>query len=173
MHGGRVKAFSEGLGKGSELTVRLPLLTPRPAAQAAERASSPAAAPSSRCRVLVVDDNVDSAETLALILRTAHHEVLIAHDASSALELLDRHAPSIAFLDMGLPDMDGCMLAQTIRERVSDAIRLVALTGYGANEDRTVALQSGFDHHLTKPADPVRVLELVQQQPARAKQPTH
>jgi PAS domain S-box-containing protein len=159
MHGGRVEAHSAGLGHGSELTIRLPrLLSTAPL-------SSPApVAPRSTVqrRILVVDDNPDSAESLALLLKIAGHETQVAHDGASALAALEHFPPDIVLLDIGLPGMDGYVVARLIRERFPmSSRRLYALTGYGREEDQERALSSGFDGHLTKPVDPERLLRLM------------
>jgi PAS domain S-box-containing protein len=151
MHGGRVEASSEGVGKGSTFSVRLPLNVRH------------AAAPTARGRehssieelsVLVVDDNKDAAESLAMLLRTAGAEVRVAHDGPTALEEFERCEAHVVLLDIGMPDMDGCEVARRLRE-VSrpDRVALVALTGWGQDEDRRRVREAGFDHHLVKPVD--------------------
>jgi CheY-like chemotaxis protein len=115
-------------------------------------------------RVLVVDDNVDSAVTLADLLATAGHDVRIAASAGEALAAVDAFGPQVAILDIGLPDMDGYALAERLRE--GDAPwqgKLIALTGYGQEADKERAAASGFDLHFTKPADPGRLLRAVDQ----------
>jgi CheY-like chemotaxis protein len=162
MHGGAVEARSEGLGKGSEFLVRLP------------RAAAPKARPArtdgdgtrsvARRRVLVVEDNRDSAESLRELLRLDSHDVEVAHDGASALSKLDEFRADVVLLDIGLPRMDGFMVAHAIRARFSHLPvrpRLVALTGHGREEDRHVALRSGFDGHLTKPVEPAHLLRVV------------
>jgi CheY-like chemotaxis protein len=114
------------------------------------------------CRVLIVDDNVDAAEMMGALLETRGHSVRIAHDADSALAAARDFAPSAAVLDIGLPGTDGYELARRLR---SDArtreMRLVALTGWGQDGDRARARDAGFDAHLTKPADPDRILAAI------------
>jgi PAS domain S-box-containing protein len=151
MHGGRVEACSEGVGKGSTFSVRLPLNVKH------------AAAPKARGRehssieelgVLVVDDNKDAAESLAMLLRTAGAEVRVAHDGPTALEQFERCESHIVLLDIGMPDMDGCEVARRLREiSRPDRVALVALTGWGQDEDRRRVREAGFDHHLVKPVD--------------------
>lgn len=155
MHGGTVTAASEGPGRGSEFVVRLPCLPAERAAAPAARVPSPEAAGSRRRRVLVVDDNVDSAESLAVLLQMAGHEVRVAHDGPSALTLAREYRPEIVLLDIGLPaGMDGYEVAQRMRPAAGAAgVVLVALTGYGQDEDRRRSAQAGFDHHLVKPVD--------------------
>ena len=146
LHGGRIRAHSDGPGCGSRFVVELPL--------AAEAAPAPAAAPTApaqRQSILVVDDNADAAATTALLLEQLGHEVRIAHTATAALAECMRCRPTLAILDIGLPDMDGYALAAAIRRGGEDT-RLVALTGYGQQADLGRASAAGFDLHLTKPA---------------------
>jgi signal transduction histidine kinase len=152
MHGGRVDAASEGLGKGSEFTVRLPLASDqRPGAGGDVQA--PAYMP--RRRVLVVDDNRDAADSLGLVLGSLGADVRIARDGREALELFDAYRPSAVLLDIGMPGMDGYEVARRIRERSesSPPPLMIALTGWGSEEDRRRAAAAGFDRHLVKPAD--------------------
>lgn len=104
-------------------------------------------------RILVVDDNVDAANSLAVLLRAMGHEVFVAHDGRSALLDLSRIRPDIALLDIAMPDLSGYEVARQIRERLGSAVRIVALTGFGLPEDRARALEAGFDLHMVKPAD--------------------
>ena len=104
-------------------------------------------------RVLVVDDNVDAANSLAALLRAMGHEVFVAHEGRAALEDLSRIRPDMALLDIAMPDMSGYDLAREIRHRMGPAIRIVALSGFGLPEDRARALEAGFDQHMIKPAD--------------------
>jgi signal transduction histidine kinase/CheY-like chemotaxis protein len=158
MHGGDVSASSAGRGKGARFTVRLPLSDAKPmpaSAHTSERAPAPAAtsrdAPGGR-RVLVVDDNVDAAETMAELLHMSGYEVRVAHDAAAALEAHDAFHPDAALLDIGLPQVDGYELARMLRAKARDGkLRLVALTGYGRDNDKARAAQAGFDEHLVKP----------------------
>lgn len=152
LHGGTVSAYSAGVGSGSEFTIRLPAAPkmPRPAAQNVPAPAAPA--PQKLCRVLVVDDNQDSADSLAMLLRIMGHETKTAHDGEQALTLADEYRPDIAILDIGLPKLNGYDLARQIREKAwaKDTV-LVALTGWGQQEHRRRSAESGFDHHLTKP----------------------
>jgi CheY-like chemotaxis protein/anti-sigma regulatory factor (Ser/Thr protein kinase) len=155
MHGGRVRARSRGRGRGSCFVFGLPAEdsameeVPRPDAFAADKPSR---------RLLLVDDNIDAVESLAMILRGAGHDVVTAYEATSALRMIDEHRPDLAFLDIGLPGMDGYALAREIRSRphLRDMV-LIALTGYGKPEDRQRAKEAGFDHHLIKPAGMVEL----------------
>ncbi|WP_375770022.1 CHASE domain-containing protein [Archangium gephyra] len=163
MHGGRVEAWSEGVGRGSVFTVRLPLLPE------ARVPVVPVEAPAARepsgegRRVLVVDDNVDAAELLGEVLEMDGHQVTVVHDGTAALERMDASEPEVIFLDIGLPGMDGYEVARRIRERSGGAgPRLVAVTGYGQASDRQRSREAGFDAHLVKPVELERVRELVE-----------
>jgi PAS domain S-box-containing protein len=160
MHGGRVEAASEGPGRGSEFAIRLPRLAldaPVPApAPAPDRPSGPAR------RVLVVDDQPDSTDSLALLLRLRGHEVRTASDGSSALEEFVRYRPEVVFLDLGLPGLSGYDVARRLRAMPEARdVRLVALTGYGTEADRERTRAVGFDVHLAKPVDPHAVESLL------------
>jgi signal transduction histidine kinase/CheY-like chemotaxis protein len=162
MHGGTVAALSEGLGLGSEFRVRLPRAFGPPASDAVQQ-RGPQHQQRKR-RVLVVDDDPDCAESLRDVLRLEGHEVRVASDGAAALAMFDEFAVEVVLLDVGLPRMDGYMVAHAIRARFAAGHlrpRLLALTGYGREEDRQAALRSGFDEHLTKPVDPRRLLQLV------------
>ena len=148
MHGGAVGVTSEGHGRGTTVTIRLPRI------EAPAHATPPPEAPTRPRRVLVVDDSADAADSLALLLELEGHQVATTYSASAALEAAERLQPDVAFIDIGLPQMDGYEVAR--RLRASDCCRgtrLVALTGYGQPDDRDEARRAGFDHHLVKPAD--------------------
>ena len=158
LHGGTVSAHSSGPGQGSEFTVRLPLLAkavkpiPREAGEASADGGKPA--PTLKCRVLVVDDNQDSADSLGMLLRMMGHEVETASDGQEGIAMAAKLRPDVAILDIGMPKMNGYELAQKIREQPwAKAIVLIALTGWGQDEHRRRSAQSGFHHHLTKPVD--------------------
>jgi PAS domain S-box-containing protein len=156
MHGGSVAAASEGPGSGSEFVVRLPLLTgPPPRQQAPEAGAAASRAPAGSLRVLVVDDNRDSAETMALLLRLWGHEAQPAESGPAALSLAENFRPHAVLLDIGLPGMDGYAVAQRLRALPGlDRPLLVAMTGYGQEHDRRRSREAGFDHHLVKPVEP-------------------
>jgi signal transduction histidine kinase/CheY-like chemotaxis protein len=160
LHGGQVEARSDGPGRGSEFVVRLPLLDaerPRPA----RGPSVPGEAARGR-RVLVADDNADSAETLAMVLRSRGHEVDVVGDGHAAVEAVRTLAPEIALLDIGMPRLDGYEAAARIRRAPwGDRTFLVALTGFGQEQDQRRAHEAGFDVHLTKPVDPDALATLV------------
>jgi CheY-like chemotaxis protein len=153
LHGGTVQAMSEGPGCGSKFLVRLPLADPVPFAKDAADAGAPAAT-TVRRRVLVADDNRDAADALAMLLELAGHEVRVAHGGRAALSLAQTFRPDVAILDIGMPELNGYEVAKELR-RASWGARmcLVALTGWGQDEDRQRAQDAGFNRHLTKPVD--------------------
>jgi signal transduction histidine kinase len=183
MHGGSVGAVSSGADRGSEFIVRLPLAAPPPAAaRASRRAPSRGSAlqagngdrPPRRSRVLVVEDNVDAAETLEELLDAWGHDARVVHDGVQAVAVAPEYRPDVVLLDIGLPGMDGYEVARRLRRGLAAPARgpgshsagsdesetrgreplLVALTGYGQEEDRRRSREAGFDIHLTKPVDP-------------------
>jgi len=161
MHGGSVRAESEGPAKGSRFTVRLPLARPSATHRVVVGEQGPAAnmkqrpeAATERLRILVVDDNVDAAQSLAMVLSLMGHDANSTYSGAQALVLLANDVPDFVFLDIGLPDMTGYELAANIRRdsRLERTI-VVALTGWGSDEHRRRSVEAGFDFHLTKPAD--------------------
>jgi CheY-like chemotaxis protein len=161
LHGGTVEAASDGQGKGSVFTVRLPAAGEEPAAIELPAAVAPAVAVASR-RILAVDDNEDALDLLAEVLRSAGHVVATAKDGPSALHVVETFRPEVAILDIGLPVMDGYELAGRMRGDLGGAAPwLIALTGYGQPSDRDRARQAGFSEHLTKPVDLGRLLGAV------------
>jgi PAS domain S-box-containing protein len=159
-HGGRVQARSEGLGLGSEFAVRLPLA---PEAAPAPRAvAEPGSRSSVRRRILVADDNKDSADSLATMLSLMGHDTRAAYDGPDAIQEAASYRPDVIVLDVGMPTLDGYETARRIRsEPWSDGVVLVALTGWGQEEDRARARSAGFDFHLTKPANPDALVKLL------------
>jgi len=157
LHGGTVACTSPGLGQGSTFEVALPLMeggarvAPADAGAVAGGTVGGARRP---LRVLVVDDNVDAAATLGMLLEACGYLVDVEHDSHRALERARHQRPDVALLDIGLPDMDGNELARRLRaDAQTGAIVLVAVTGYGQEQDRRAAFEAGFDHHLVKPVD--------------------
>ena len=152
LHGGTVSAESV-LGQGSEFIVRLPAL-PTPMMLSPSPSSRSAPSPTNRCRVLVVDDNVDAAQALAAVLELSGHDIRTAFDGPTGLQAALEQRPDVMLLDIGLPGLTGIDVAQRIRrEPALENMVLVAMTGYGREEDRRRSREAGFDHHLTKPAE--------------------
>jgi PAS domain S-box-containing protein len=161
MHNGRVEAFSEGPGRGSEFVVWLPAITEQSASPTTEADGMHVAGPLRR-RVLAVDDNVDAVNSLAMLLEIIGHEVRTAHDGPAAIAAAKDYRPEIILLDIGLPGMDGYKVARHLRElpELAKSV-LVAVTGYGQEEDRRRSAAAGFDHHLVKPVDPQTLTRLL------------
>jgi PAS domain S-box-containing protein len=158
MHGGQVEARSPGLGHGSTFTVRLPLIAAHEEAEESDRPS----VDTPRRRVLIVDDNVDSAELLGALLEVDGHLVELAHDGRAAVSAARAFAPDFVLLDIGLPGQDGYHVIQELRAVPGLAeATIVATTGYGREEDRTRCLAAGFDEHLTKPVDIARIQRIL------------
>jgi CheY-like chemotaxis protein len=160
LHGGSVEARSQGLGSGSEFIVQLPIAA-RPKASVLPAADAQQA-PSGQRRILVADDNRDAAESLAMLLEMAGHEVRVAHHGQAALSLAQSFRPDTALLDIGMPDISGYEVAQSLRREPWGAkLLLVALTGWGQDGDKRRAVEAGFDHHLIKPVDPDLLAEMI------------
>lgn len=152
LHGGAIEARSDGPGRGSEFTVRLPL-NDAPPLKPVELGGSPAT-PAAH-RVMVADDNKDAADSLAMLLELAGHEVRVARGGRAALSLAQTFRPDVAIIDIGMPDLNGYEVARQLRREPWGAgISLVALTGWGRDDDRQQASDAGFDRHITKPVDP-------------------
>ena len=161
MHGGSIEARSEGPGKGTQLVVRLPTL---PGGSAAQPAPAPAAAvqPAAARRVLVVDDHRDVVESLALLLHAMGYQVEIAHDGLEAIEAAGRYRPDLVLLDIGMPKLDGYATCRRIREHPwGRDMTIVALTGWGQEDDQRRTREAGFDGHLVKPLDPRALFDLL------------
>lgn len=150
LHGGRVHAHSQGLGRGSTFEVHLPLHVPAPEKVPA----SPEVEKTTARTVLVIEDNDDARQVLCLLLSREGHRVESAGDGKSGLEKLLELRPDIAFVDVGLPELSGYEVAERARKVLGDSVRLVAITGYGQPEDEERAREAGFDEHLTKPVAP-------------------
>jgi len=168
LHGGSVEARSEGSGKGSEFLVRLPVLDHELETQGsrADTRRIPQAAKRRSRRVLVVDDNPDSVETLSILLQMRHNDVLTAVDGVEAVEAAEAFQPDLILLDIGLPRLNGYDAARRIREQRRDSrVMMVAMTGWGQEEDKRQSKEAGFDHHLVKPVDPALLEELLASAP--------
>jgi CheY-like chemotaxis protein len=165
LHGGSVEAASEGLGRGSTFTIRMPGDTIRRNSKVMMTADQPArAAETLRGRILVVDDNRDAASSLAMVLRAAGHAVITGHSGEDALEIGAQEKPDAIVLDIGMPDMNGYEVARRMRRTEwGKSALLLAVTGWGQKEDVQRAFGAGFDFHMTKPADPEGIEHLVEQ----------
>jgi PAS domain S-box-containing protein len=161
LHGGSLDARSDGPGKGSEFTLRLPAATL--AARRSEQDAGISFASGGTRRILVVDDNVDAARSLEMLLRSLGHETLVVHDGADALRAAPEYRPSIVLLDIGMPGLDGYEVARRLRAMEGgESLRIVAVTGWGQDSDREKSREAGFDLHLVKPVEPrelVRVLD--------------
>ena len=160
MHGGTITAHSDGMGKGSEFVISLPVMPRASAAQAGPR--EPVAPPARSLRLLVVDDSEDTAEMMSTLLGMAGHDVRVAHSGPAALKAAAAHQPDAIVLDIGLPGLDGYQVAQRLRQdpAMKDVV-LIAASGYGQESDRRRSREAGFDHHLVKPVDPQRLQEIL------------
>jgi signal transduction histidine kinase/CheY-like chemotaxis protein len=175
MHGGAVAVRSEGLGRGSEFVVRLPLAADVPAEPPAPKTAATPRAASQGGRVLIIDDNVPSAESLALIVKLWGHDTRVAHSGPDALETAAAFQPDTVLLDIGMPGMDGYTVARRLRATPGlESATLIAMTGYGRDEDRRRSEAEGFAHHLVKPIDLERLEQLLarrdEQGPADARE---
>ena len=158
MHGGTVEAKSAG--RGSEFIVRLPVLLDEAGAAPPELAAARRPPPTQR--ILIVDDNTDSADSLAMLLRITGHETYTAHDGLGAIDAVEKHRPDVVLLDIGLPKMNGRDVCRRVREQAwGKNIVLIAVTGWGQEEDRRKSQEAGFDGHLVKPVDHERLAELL------------
>ena len=156
LHGGEIQAFSEGLGKGSEFVVRMPLeSTALPQATRATEQADKEKETFVMRHILVVDDNTDAAESLQMLLGVLGHTVEIAFDGPAALLAVQKFKPELVFLDIGMPGMSGYEVARRIREVAGmREVKLIALSGYGTESDQMRSKEAGFDRHLVKPVDP-------------------
>ena len=163
LHGGRVEAISAGLGKGSEFIVSLPrsLIVESAPEPISKPGNGEATDPASR-RILIADDNRDGAESLGMFLEMFGHDIFLAHSGLDALNIAAKCRPEIAILDIGMPDLNGYEVAKRIRrEAWGTKIKLIAVTGWGQENDKRLALAAGFDHHCTKPVDPEQLRDLL------------
>jgi CheY-like chemotaxis protein len=149
MHGGQVTARSAGVAEGSTFTIRLPLIEPPRV-----RAGQPEHFTAAQQRILIVDDNQDAADSLALLLQLDGHDTQAVYTSKAALERAQSYNPDVVLLDIGLPEMNGYEVARKLRALPGlERVRLIALTGYGQAEDQARAQAAGFDDHLMKPVD--------------------
>jgi len=166
LHGGKVDARSEGPGRGSQFVVRLPLAAGIAHPEApASRAAAPT--PAIGRRILVADDNKDTADSLQRVLQLYGYDVRVAYDGASALRVGAAFRPEVAVLDIGMPGANGYEVAREIRKQQGAQIKLVALTGWGQEGDRRRAMEAGFDFHLTKPVDPGTLNDLLSEVAAK------
>jgi PAS domain S-box-containing protein len=162
MHGGSVEAHSEGPDRGCRFELRMPLAAPQPATLPCAPAQALQSEPHSNCRVLVVDDNLDSAESLSMVLSMLGYETQMAHDGLEAVRSAERQRPRVVLLDIGLPKLNGHDAARQIRQQPwGRDMLLIALSGWGQEEDRRKSREAGFDHHFVKPVDFEVLTELI------------
>jgi CheY-like chemotaxis protein len=165
LHGGSVSARSDGLGRGSEFVVKLPLAT---AQQIAEPREAPRPAPhTGKRKIVIVEDNADVRELLRLKLRRLGHEVAGVSDGRDGVTTIVESKPDMALIDIGLPGIDGYQVARQVRSRMGDRVVLVAVSGFGQPEDKRKAIEAGFDEHLTKPADVNDIENILERFPPR------
>jgi CheY-like chemotaxis protein len=159
LHRGQVEAASAGVGRGATFTVRLPL-EPEPAALSA--GPSPPKPAGDRVRILVVEDNRDTADSLKMLLEMLGHEVRVAYSGPDGVARATEWQPDVVLSDIGLPGLDGYGVAAALRQNPATAgLRLVALSGYTSDEDKRRCREAGFDEHLSKPADPEQLVQLL------------
>jgi signal transduction histidine kinase len=159
MHGGSIEAKSEGLGRGSEFVVRLPLVVERAYTRKGDNGNVP---PVSDLRILVVDDNQDAAATLAMLLQVMGNDVRVVHDGQAAVTAAGEYRPDVILCDIGLPKMNGYDAARAIREELwGKSMFLIAITGWGQDEDKRKSKEAGFDGHMVKPVDPLELMKVL------------
>jgi signal transduction histidine kinase/DNA-binding response OmpR family regulator len=168
MHGGSVEARSDGPGKGSEFITRLPSATRRSSVRAAA-ADTRSKGDNFAYRILVADDNRDAADSMSMMLRLMGNEVRTVHDGAEAVKEATEFRPDMALIDIGMPRLNGYDVARAIRQqRWGTSMLLVAMTGWGQEEDKRRAMEAGFDQHFTKPVDPAALERLIRDMPARS-----
>jgi CheY-like chemotaxis protein len=159
LHGGSIEAKSAGVGRGSEFVVRLPIAAERPGT---ETPAVPTPQTTRTYRVLIVDDNLDAGSSLALLLEIAGHQTSRAHDGPSALDAAETERPEVILLDIGLPTLNGYEVCRRIRKRPwGSSVLVIALTGWGQEEDRRRSHEAGFDGHLVKPVEYAELMTLL------------
>jgi CheY-like chemotaxis protein len=160
LHGGTIEARSAGPGKGSEFVVRIPRRSVSSSVQ--DVAAGTTVQTPSRRRVLIADDNRDAAESLAMLLEIEGHAVTVVHDGKQALAAIETSRPDVALLDIGMPEIDGYEVARQVRgDSRGQRTLLIAITGWGQEQDKARAMAAGFDLHFTKPVEPERLIELL------------
>jgi len=161
MHGGRIEARSEGLGRGAEFIAWLPIAA-EPAESQAANGMDEAPAPKSSRRILIVDDNRDSADSLSLLLRMIGNDTRTAYDGQAGVDIADEFRPAVVLLDIGLPKRNGYEACRHIRgQSWAKGVVIIAVTGWGQEEDRRLSQEAGFDHHLVKPVNPQALMKLL------------
>ncbi len=161
LHGGTVEARSGGHGMGSEFVVSLPVILSL-AEDEQDEVSGEMATPKARCRILVVDDNRDAAMSLAVMLKLSGNETRTAHDGLEALDVAAAFKPDVVLLDIGMPKLNGYDTAARLRRQSwGKNVMLVALTGWGQEDDKRRSLEAGFDFHMVKPVDPAALEKLL------------
>lgn len=159
MHGGSIEAKSEGVGKGSEFLVRLPIVVETAASPPREEEAAP---PPAALRILIVDDNRDGADSLAMMLRLMGHEVRTAYEGQRGMAVAEEFRPDVILLDIGLPKLNGYEVCRRLRrEPWGQRAVLIAVTGWGQEEDRRRSQEAGFDQHVVKPLDPDALMKLL------------
>ena len=162
LHGGSIEARSAGIGQGSEFIVRLPRVAVDAKAMPLARRDGVATATPGQRRILIADDNVDFATSLESILQALGHDVRVTHDGLAALDVAAAFAPQVAFLDIGLPGRNGYDVARSLRASPRTATcHLVAVTGWGQDDDRRRSRDAGFALHLVKPVEPQQIIDIV------------
>ena len=161
MHGGRIEARSEGLGQGAEFVVRLPVVVGASGPQAPSGEDEPAA-PNSSLRILIVDDNRDGADSLVMLLRLMGNDTRTAYDGQQGVDVAGEFRPDVILLDIGLPKLNGYEACRRIREQPwAKSVVLIAVTGWGQEDDRRRSHEAGFDHHMVKPVAPQDLMKLL------------
>jgi len=161
MHGGRIEAKSDGPGRGSEFVVRLPVDVEASRPQAADRQEEPEA-PKSSLRILIVDDNKDGADSLAMMLKMMGNDTRTAYDGKEGVELAGEFRPEVVLFDIGMPKLNGYEACRLIRKQPwGRKIIVIAVTGWGQEDDRQRSHDAGFDHHMVKPVDPQDLMKML------------
>jgi CheY-like chemotaxis protein len=173
LHNGKVEARSDGVGKGSEFTIRFPLASESDRATEYQETPRPRADTSviPARRIGIVEDNDDVRDLLRLKLSRLGHEVLTARDGIEGIRMLVGEKPDLALVDLGLPGVDGFQVARETRDQLGDGVVLIAVSGFGQPDDKRRAIESGFDEHITKPADVKDIESVLRRFPPRNSEP--